>query len=70
MSDIHAQLRQAAEASGLSINELARQSGVNLSAVSRFMSGQRDLRLQSAAKLAAALNLELRPIPKSRQKGN
>lgn len=54
-------LRQAIRDSGLSAYQLARDSGVNVAAVLRFRAGQRSLNLESADRLAAVLDLELRP---------
>jgi transcriptional regulator with XRE-family HTH domain len=44
-------IKQAVEESGLSLNELSKRSGVSRPQLSRFMSGQRGLNLDSAAKL-------------------
>jgi transcriptional regulator with XRE-family HTH domain len=59
--DIIGRLKAAIEASGESRYALSCKSGVLQSAVSRFMSGERSLSLESAARLADALGLELRP---------
>lgn len=59
------QLRQAMSESGLSAYRLAAESGVNVAAVLRFMSGERSLRLESVDRLAAVLGLELaKALPK------
>ena len=52
-------LRTAMQKSGLSRNALARMSGVELSAVSRFMAGKRGLTLISLDQLAPVLGLAL-----------
>ncbi|HEY2838380.1 MAG TPA: helix-turn-helix transcriptional regulator [Pirellulales bacterium] len=52
-------LRSAIEASGISSYELGKLSGVDQSAIRRFMSGERDLRLEFAGKLATVLRLSL-----------
>ncbi len=52
-------IKQAVSKSGLSLSELARKSGVDQAAISRFMLGQRTLTLKSAAKLFDVLNLEV-----------
>jgi hypothetical protein len=57
-------LRQAIADSGMTHYGLwkasgGKESGVGVTMISRFMAGERDLRLESAAKLAAVLNLEL-----------
>jgi transcriptional regulator with XRE-family HTH domain len=54
-----ATLRRSIETSGLSISELARQSGVSQPQLSRFVNGQRTLTLQTAAKLFELLNLQV-----------
>jgi len=63
--NIEEQLRQAVVAEGkrqggLSQNRLAQVSGVHAGQISRFVRGERNLGLASAAKLAKALGLELR----------
>ncbi len=60
-TDIIEQLKAAINGSGKSRYALSCASGVPQSALSRFMSGERGLSLESAAKLADALGLELRP---------
>ncbi len=62
------QLKDAIENSGLSHYALSCASGIRQSTLSRFMSGERGLSFESAARLADALGLELRPR-KSRRKG-
>ena len=56
------QLRSAIAESELSQNALSELVGISHTQLSRFMRGERDLRLETAAKLATALNLELRSI--------
>jgi len=53
-------LRQAITRSGLSYYQLSKDSGVNAVIISRFVAGERDLRLQTASRLAKALKLELK----------
>jgi hypothetical protein len=60
-TDIIGQLRAAIEACCESRYALSCKSGVQQSAMSRFMSGERGLSLESAARLAEVLGLELRP---------
>lgn len=52
---------EAAQAADVSLYRIAKDSGVDYAALLRFTSGQRGLNLDSAAKLAEFLNLELRP---------
>jgi transcriptional regulator with XRE-family HTH domain len=59
---IEEQLRQAIETSRLSRGELAALAKVDEGQLSRFVRRERSLKLSTAAALAAALGLELRPI--------
>jgi transcriptional regulator with XRE-family HTH domain len=52
-------IRQAVVDSGLSLNQLGRASAIDSGRLSRFMRGERDLTLASAAKLCEALGLRL-----------
>jgi transcriptional regulator with XRE-family HTH domain len=62
------QLRRIIAESGLSRYEIARRTGVDESALSRFMSGERGLTTDSIDRLAPALGLELvARKPKGRQ---
>ncbi len=54
-------LRQAIRASGTSTYALSRKSGVAQSVLSRFLRGKSGLTLTTAARLAAALDLDLAP---------
>ena len=54
-------LRQAIIDSGLSYYRLAKDSGVDSVVISRFVCGERDLRLETASRLAKALRVELKP---------
>jgi plasmid maintenance system antidote protein VapI len=57
MSDV---LRRAVRDSGLPLQALAEAAGVHRGSVSRFVRGERSLRLDMADRLAAYLGLELR----------
>ncbi len=61
------QLKRAVADSGQTLYRVAKGSGVDYSALLRFVSGERGLTLESADKVAAYLGLELRP--KRRRKG-
>jgi len=61
------QLKAALRAYGTAYRA-GKDSGVEITAVARFLNGQRDLRLGSADKLCRVLGLELRPIRKPRAK--
>ncbi len=60
--DIEQVLLHAARTSGQTIAELARRAGLPYSAAHGFVRSERAITLKSAAKLAKALGLELRPI--------
>jgi transcriptional regulator with XRE-family HTH domain len=53
------QIREAIRASGQSLNELSRLSGVHNAQLSRFMRGERGLSLAAADKVCGALGLTL-----------
>ena len=57
------QLLTAISESGLSVNRLAKESGVEQSSLQRFVTGERDMRLSNANKLAACLGLYLARRP-------
>jgi DNA-binding phage protein len=57
---IDADLRAAITASGLTPYALSVKASVAPEVIYRFMSGERDLRLRTAAKIANALGLELK----------
>jgi len=59
MQDIGDKLRREIQRSGWTNYELSRQADISESVLSRFMSGERDLRLETASKLASALKLRL-----------
>jgi transcriptional regulator with XRE-family HTH domain len=59
-------LRAAIDESGLSVSEVARQAEVDHAQVLRFLSGKRDLRLETAGFIARALGLILTPISRGR----
>jgi hypothetical protein len=60
--------RRAIEASGLTHYRLAKMAGITPEVIDRFMSEdpdvRRDVRLETACKLATALGLELKPKSK------
>lgn len=60
--DIAEQLRDALSQSGRTAYAVGKSAGVDAGQISRFISGERDLTLTTAAKLAAVLGLELRPV--------
>ena len=52
-------LKQAIRASGQSEYQIAKAAGVSQIVISRFLSGERDIRMATADKLAGALGLKL-----------
>lgn len=62
------QLKQAMREYG-SVYRVAKDSGISQTALQRFMSGERDIRLETAAAVCVALGLELRPTQKTKRKG-
>jgi len=57
--DLADQLRQAIARCGLSLNQLAKETGVHQAQLSRFMRVERSLILTAAAKLCTFLELRL-----------
>ena len=55
-----------AEGDGLTLYAVAKAAGLKPELLYRFVAGERDLRLSSAAKLCSVLRLELRPIAPAR----
>jgi transcriptional regulator with XRE-family HTH domain len=54
--------KDALRASGLSQDELAVQSGIDKSTISRIMRGKRDITLKTGVRLAAAMHARLIPL--------
>ncbi len=57
---ITAQIRAAIEKSGKSVYQIAKETGVAHPVILRFLSGERDIRLATADRLATWLGLEVR----------
>ena len=63
MNNIEQSLRAAARRSGLSMKAMADRGGIPYAAVHNFVTDdERTVTLTTAAKLAAVLGLELRPV--------
>jgi hypothetical protein len=62
MGMIDVDLRAAILASKLTPYAIAQAAGTSPDQITRFIRGERDLRLGTAAKVAAVLRLELRPV--------
>ena len=56
-------LKDALRASDKSVYQIAQEAGVSQIVVSRFLSGERDIRMATADKLAEALGLKLASAP-------
>ena len=52
-------LKQAIKASDRSVYQIAKESGISQIVVTRFLTGERDIRMATADKLARVLNLRL-----------
>jgi ribosome-binding protein aMBF1 (putative translation factor) len=63
--DLSFQLREAIQESGMSVYRIAKRAGVKHAVVARFLSGERDLRLETASKIAAVLSLSLHSLPRT-----
>lgn len=64
--DIVEQLKQMIRDSGLSLNEIARRSGVDEGRLSRFTRGERTLTMPAAAKVCEVLGMsfiQAEPVP-------
>jgi len=53
------QIREVIESRGITAYALGKEAGVDATVVGRFLSGERDLRLATADRIAAALGLRL-----------
>lgn len=68
-STISEQLRQAIEASEVSRYRIAQETGIDQSALSKFMAGKRGMNLETLDILGEYLGLELVPIKAKMKKG-
>lgn len=59
LTQVGQRLRQARDARGLNLHELARLCGISAPALSLIETGKRDPRLTTLSKIAAALRLSL-----------
>jgi plasmid maintenance system antidote protein VapI len=59
--DIETQLREAIEGSEMSRYKISQVSGISEASLSLFVNRKRTLTLESAAKVAEVLKLELKP---------
>jgi predicted transcriptional regulator len=54
------ELKQAIQESGMTVYRVAKSAGVKHAVIARFLSGERDLRLDTVSKIASVLRLSLR----------
>jgi len=53
-------LREAIQASGRSVYQISKEANVSQIVVSRFLSGERDIRMETADRLAEVLGLKIK----------
>jgi len=70
MADMVSELRDAIVASGLSHYAIAQQAEIAPDILDRFVRGERDMRLATAAKVATVLGLELRSAKRVRRQAS
>lgn len=61
-------LRSAIQASGLTVYAVAKRAGISQQVLSRWLSGERDIRLVTADKLAESLGIQGKPHGKNNPK--
>ena len=66
--NIEEQLRRAILSAGMSRYAISKLSGVSEGQISHFVNLKRSLTMETGAKLAAALGLELRPVRKRKSR--
>ena len=59
MSDLASKLRKDIVESGLTHYAIGKASGVDTAVIDRFVSGERDIRLETAGRIAEALGCKL-----------
>jgi transcriptional regulator with XRE-family HTH domain len=64
------ELQRAIAASGMSLNQIGKASGVSQAQLSRFMRGARTLTLPAADRLCGFFNLRLTRVPRSDVEGS
>ena len=64
--DLERELKKAIKQSGLSLNEIARRSGLPSATICRFVNGQRTLTLRTGSKVAAIFGMR---FTESKMKG-
>ncbi len=67
--NLEQQLREEARRSGLNMLTLSKRASLGYAIVHGFLTGDRVISIRSAAKLAAVLGLELRPVRRGKRKG-
>ena len=69
MVDLRQQLRDAMERSGLTRKRIADETGLSYSMIHGLVEGTRDVRLDSASRIAKVLDLELRSAKGRKRRG-
>ena len=69
MVDLRQQLIEAVERSGLTRKQIADETGLSYSMIHGLADGTRDVRLDSASRIANVLGLELRSVRRGKRKG-
>ena len=59
-------IRRSIRADGRSLYRLAKDTGIAVSVLQRFMSGERGLNLATAEKICRVVGLDLRPVKKTK----
>ncbi len=68
MADLVETLKQAIVNSEMSRYEIARRAGVSQAIISRFVNGERGIKLETAGKLASVLGLSLTATPPQQER--
>ncbi len=66
--DWHDIIRKAVKASGLSLYRVAKDTGMSVAPVQRFMAGEHGLTVTSAEKIGRLVGLELRRVPRRKRR--
>ncbi len=69
MPSVVEQLREAIRKDGRSLNQLSKDSGVDVSSLSRFIRGERDLKFEIVERVCRQLRLVLAPYSPDERPG-
>lgn len=62
-------IRRVIKASGLSLYAVARDSGINVAPIQRFMAGEHGMTIDTAERVGRVIGLELRAVKRDKAKG-